>query len=95
MLLAWMKGLDFTNYRRGRDGELLRDVVQNAARLDDVGLFVQRAFLRKAKLHQASETPLRGAERCPHDVVDLGVGLVEAALLLICGFQHRSQDMFA
>lgn len=86
MLLAGMQRLNFPSDRRWRDGELLSDVVQHAARLDNVGLFVQRAFLRKTKLHQTPETPLHGAERQPHDVVDLLVGLVEAVLAVIRGF---------
>lgn len=95
VLLAWIQGFYFTSYRRGRDGELLGDVVQDTARLDNVGLFVQWAFLCKTKLHQTPETPLHGAKRCPHDVVDLRVGLVEADLAVICRFWHRSQNMFA
>lgn len=95
MLLPWVQVLDFTRCGWRGDGELLGDVVQDAARLDDVGLLVQRALMRETELHQAPEAPLHGAEGQPHDVVDLRVGLVEARLLLVGNFRHGSQDVFA
>lgn len=90
-----MQGLHLADDGRGGDGKLLGDVVQDAARLDDVGLFVQRAFLCKTELHQTPEAPLHGAQRRPHDVVDLRVGLVEVVLVVICRFGHGSQDVIA
>lgn len=94
-LLAWVQLLSCASQRRRRDWELLSNVVQDAARLDNIGLFVQRAFLRKAKLLQTPEAPLHVAKCRPHDVVDLCVGLIEANLVVVCRFWHRGQDMFA
>lgn len=95
MLLSWVQGLNFACNRRGRDGKLLCDVVQNAACLDNVRLFVQSSFLRKAQLHKTPETPLHRAQCYSHDVVDLCMGLVEADLLVVCRLEHRSQHMLA
>lgn len=69
--------------------------MQHAARLDNIGLFVQTAIIYKPKLHETSEAPLHGAERHLHDIVDLGVGFVEADLAVVCRHRHGSQDVLA
>lgn len=79
---------------RRRDRELLGDVVQNAARLDNVRLFVQGALLCKTELLQALEAPLHVPELVPHDVEDLCVSLVEAGLLVARGLRDGGQYVF-
>lgn len=92
--LAWIQERSLADERRRRDRELLGDVVQNAARLDNVRLFVQGALLRKTELLQTLEAPLHVPELVPHDVEDLCVSLVEAGLLVARGLRDRCQYVF-
>lgn len=84
-----------TGERWRRDREFLGDVVQNAARLDNVALFVQGAFQRKAELNQTLEAPLQVLQRRLRNAEDLRVSLVEAGLPVVCRLCDGSQDVFA
>lgn len=84
-----------TGERWKRDGEFLGNVVQNAARLDDVALFVQGAFQRKAELIETLEAPLQVLQSRLRNAEDLRVSLVEAGLPVVCWLCDGGQDVFA